>query len=93
MLTLAFRALFFAGLSASAFFALFAGAFFLGAALALPLPLPFPAFMKSRSPDASEAVCPPESDESESVGEPESESEAWKSSSRGRMGVSTARVK
>ena len=63
--------------SDAAAFAFFLGdAFFFGA-----LPLPFAAFVNSRSPLASEAVLPPSSDEL-SVGEPESDPDAWKSSSK-----------
>lgn len=38
-------------------------------------------FIRSRSPDASEAVAPPSESELDSLGEPSSEDEAWKSSS------------
>lgn len=63
-----------ASLSSETAFAFFLEAF-LGA-----LPLPLAALVNSRSPLASEAVLPPSSDEV-SVGEPESESDTWKSSS------------
>ena len=54
--------------------------FFVDVFFADALPLPFLP-VKSRSPLASEAVCPPSSSEDDSVGDPESESDAWKSSS------------
>ena len=50
--------------------------------LTLALALLLAALANSRSPLASEAVSPPPSDESVSLGEPASDSDAWKSSSR-----------
>lgn len=69
-------------LSSAAFAAAFFLAGFFVPSAALPLPLDF--FWTSsaiaRSPLASEAVAAPESSESLSLGEPESESDASKSS-------------
>lgn len=52
-------------------------AFFLGT-----LVLPLRDLVSSRSPLASEAVCPPDSEPEDSEGEPASDDEAWKSSSK-----------
>ena len=89
--TLAFLGFFFSPSSSSTSTSLLDDAaffFFVGGASLSPFAFAFAAFFFgpflsiSRSPDASDAVAPPSESELESsVGEPESEEDAWKSSS------------